>query len=212
MQVYFAASAVAFEKSFSAKDAIAFLKSRAQCNTIGAGNIMQSLSDQGVLARSDGVMDNVANAECPLVLTELGSALIKDVVDVNASRGDDSLLHPSRSLDSARRLVVEPPPPVLWSARDGLTFDVVDGKEFAHQLTLLFHNSYRAIRPYHLLKQNWTKKTLDHDAVNPVAQLFSHIQRLSGWVALEVLQCSTPAVSAAKISKFIAIAVSRERI
>ncbi len=81
------------------------------------------------------------------------------------------------------------PPAVLEGVLVG-TEERVDMTEVARQLSIIFQNLYRAIRPTHLLEQRWSK-----EEKNPAFMLFNLIKNLSNLCSRTVLRAPNRAES-----------------
>lgn len=206
-----------FDRTFERKAAVAYLKTRLHTDKPGARCLLQSLCDQGIVARCDGEHNNIGTPKSRMAVTRFGHLLLRDLLD--GASTDDSLKAHHRSADSSRRgtssawlaKVVPPPSSVranlipFTSPREGSgTLDMNDPLELARQLSLVFQGFYRNIRPHHLLKQNWTKPEAQANG-NPVADLFMFVRNLSTWVSLQVLS-SPPAEAPALFSKLVTLA------
>ncbi len=161
---------------------------------------LQSLVDCGVLAVVTGTPPLLITTESLLFFTRYGlkmQVLSSTIASLLASPNRpsfnatfDALVGNVIQLKSGQRVVGDRrsfvgPPAVLESAFVGLE-ERVDMTEVARQMSVLFQNVYRAIRPSHLLEQRWSR-----EGKNPAFVLFSLIKNLSNLCSRTLLNASS---------------------
>ncbi len=162
---------------------------------VGVLAILQSLVDCGVLAVANATRPAPITTSSLLFFTRFGlktQILSSTNPALLASPNRTTFIAPGDILGSgtirlkpgqrvvARRMFTGPPP-VIEGEFVGKE-ERVDMVELARQISLLFQNLYRAIRPAHLLEQRWSK-----EEKNPAFMLFNLIKNLSNLCARTLL-------------------------
>jgi len=103
-----------------------------------------------------------------------------------------------------------PPKPILpnvkKSSASSNSFGLMDfnAEEIARQLTLIEFNLYKAIKPWEFFNQSWTKKNKEQLSPNIIAMI-KRFNRVSGWVATEIVKTDKLKDRIAVLGKFIEI-------
>lgn len=103
-----------------------------------------------------------------------------------------------------------PPKPMLPNVKktsaSSNSFGLMDfnSEEIARQLTLIEFNLYRAIKPWEFFNQSWTKKNKEQLSPN-IISMIKRFNRVSGWVATEIVKTDKLKDRIAVLVKFIEI-------
>jgi hypothetical protein len=97
----------------------------------------------------------------------------------------------------------EMPNPILPKSLQKFTLYELDPLEVARQLTIMESNLFTKVKPFELMKQQWTKK--DSKAVN-VKAMTSNSTKITGWIKVRILGEVDVKKRAAVLKFFIKVA------
>jgi DNA-directed RNA polymerase subunit H (RpoH/RPB5) len=107
--------------------------------------------------------------------------------------------------------VQKPPDPILPPKMQFTGVMDLSPTELARQITLLEQQLFKAIKPYELQNQCWTKPDKYEKAPN-VMNMINHATRISMWVVTEIMKHETVVKRAECCKKFIDLALECQKI